>query len=59
MSEKEDETFGQKITIKILVFAMSICFVTYTFNLFKPYISCVAVEVQGGPVLTQQDRAPS
>jgi len=46
MSEKEDETFGQRVTMVILVFTLSICAVTYTFNLFKPYISCVAVEVQ-------------
>jgi hypothetical protein len=59
MIEKDNEPFGQRVTMVILVFTLSICAVTYTFNLFKPYMSCVAVQAQGEPVLTQQDRGPS
>ena len=41
-SEKDNETFGQKVTLYLLFCVLCLGVVTYTFNLFKPYMSCVA-----------------
>jgi len=58
-SEKDNETFGQKVTLMLLCFVLAIGGMKFTFNLFKPYMSCVAVQAPVEPVLTPQDRGPS
>jgi len=48
-SEKENETFGQKVTLSLLFCVLTLGVVTYTFNLFKPYMSCVVVQAPNEP----------
>jgi len=48
-SEKDNETFGQKVTLMILCAVLSLWVMTYTFNLFKPYL-VVACVVDPAPV---------
>lgn len=58
-SEKEETTLGNDVAKMMVFCALTLGVVTYTFNLFKPYMSCVAVQVPIEPVLTPRDRAPS
>jgi len=48
-SANEPLNFGQQVTIVLLVFILSLWGVTYTFNLFKPYLA-VACAVDPAPV---------
>ena len=48
-SEKDNETFGQKVTLMLLFCVLCLGVVTYTFNLFEPYMSCVAVQAPAEP----------
>jgi len=36
-SEKDNETFGQKVTLYLLFCVLCLGVVTYTFNLFEPH----------------------
>lgn len=43
-SEKDNETFGQKVTLMLLCFVLAIGGGKFMFSLFEPYMSCVVVQ---------------
>ncbi len=39
MSEKDDETFGQKVTLMLLCTVLALGCIKFTFSLFEPYLA--------------------
>ncbi len=42
-SEKDNETFGQKVTLMLLCFVLAIGGMKFTFNLFEPHFVSACV----------------
>ena len=51
MSDKDEETFGQKVTLMLLCAVLSLGCIKFTFSLFEPYlqVACDTSQVPADP----------